>query len=115
MNLFRNQLYFRKKEKQSEHRRSGVPYSEKQTLPERSRDKYIQCNETLRDVLNGKLKIVQNKKAKTDSGSEEGEIEDKESDFEKHDTSKKDGYCPITTSPEDELNVQQDGTDYRCE
>ena len=68
--------------------------------------RYIQWNEILRDVLNGKLKIVQNQRTESDSGSEEGEIEDEESDFENHDTSEKDGrYKPITTSPEDELNL----------
>ena len=38
-------------------------------------EKYIQWNEILRDVLNGKLKIVQNKKTESDFQSEEGEIE----------------------------------------
>ena len=36
--------------------------------------KYIQWNEVLRDVLNGKLKLVQNQRSKSDSESEEGEI-----------------------------------------
>ena len=49
--------------------------------------KGIQWKEILRDVLNGKLKIVQNQRTESDSESEEGEIEDKESDFENHDTS----------------------------
>ena len=63
--------------------------------------KYIQWNEILRDVLNGKLKIVQNQRNESESESEEGEIEDEESDFENHDTSEKDGrYTPVTTSPE---------------
>ena len=67
--------------------------------------KYIQWNEILRDVINGKLKIVENQRTESDSESEEGETEDEESDFENHDTSEKDGpYKPITTSPEDELN-----------
>ena len=47
--------------------------------------KYIQWNEILRDVLNGKLKIVQNQRTESDSESEEGEIEDEGSDFENHD------------------------------
>ena len=64
----------------------------------------------LRDVLNGKLKIVQNKKTESDSESEEGEIEDGKSDFKNHDTSQRNGcYRPITTSPEDELNLHTDG------
>ena len=72
--------------------------------------KYIQWNERLRDVLNRKIKTVQNKKTESDSESEEGEIEDEESDFENHDTSERNGcYRPITTSPEDELNLHTDG------
>ena len=68
--------------------------------------KYIQWNEILRDVLNGKLKIIPNPRTGSDSESEEGEIDDDESDFENHDTCEKDGcYRPITTSPEDELNL----------
>ena len=72
--------------------------------------KYIQWNEVLRDVLNGKLKIVPSQRTGTDTESEEGEIDDDESDFENHDTSEKDGvYRPVTTSPEDELNLHTDG------
>ena len=72
--------------------------------------KYIQWNEVLRDVLNGKLKIVPSQKTGTDMESEECEIDDDESDFENHDTSEKDGvYRPVTTSPEDELNLHTDG------
>ena len=67
---------------------------------------YIQWNEILRDVLNGKLKIIPNKKIDSDSESEE----DKDSDFENPDTSERNGrYQPITTSPEDELNLHTDG------
>ena len=56
------------------------------------------------------MKIVQNKRMESDSESEEGEIEDEESDFENHDTSERDGrYRPITTSPEDEINLHTDG------
>ena len=44
--------------------------------------KNLQWNEVLRDVLNGKLKIVPNQRTESDSESEEGEIEDDESDFE---------------------------------
>ena len=72
--------------------------------------KYIQWNEILRDVLNGKLKIIPNKKQDSDSESEKGEIEDEDSDFENPDTSERNGrYQPITTSPEDELNLHTDG------
>ena len=72
--------------------------------------KYIQWNEILRDVLNGKLKIIPNKKQDSDSESEKGEIEDEDSDFENPDTSERNcRYQPITTSPEDELNLHTDG------
>ena len=72
--------------------------------------KYIQWNEVLRDVLNGKLKIVPSQRTGTDTESEEGEIDDEESDFENHDTSERDGvYRPVTTSLEDELNPHTDG------
>ena len=76
-------------------------------MPERSQRKYIQWNEILRDVLNRKLKIVQNKNAETDNESEEGEKEDDESDFKNHD--EKDGHRSISTSSEDELNLHTDG------
>ena len=53
---------------------------------------------------------MQNQRTESDSESEEGEIEDEESDFENHDTSEKNGkYKPVTTSPEDELNLHTDG------
>ena len=72
--------------------------------------KYIQWNEILRDVLNGKLKTVQNQRTESDSESKEVEIEDEESDFENDVTCEKDGcYKPITTFPEDELNLHTDG------
>ena len=51
--------------------------------------KYIKWNEVLRDVLNGEMKMVPNQRTESDSESEEGEIDDDESDFENHDTSKK--------------------------
>ena len=66
--------------------------------------KYIQWNEILRYVLNGKLKIERNKKAESDSERAEGKIEDDESHFRNYDTSAKDWYRPITTSPQNELN-----------
>ena len=53
---------------------------------------------------------MQNQRTESESESEESEIEDEESDFENHDTSEKDGeYKPVTTSPEDELNLHTDG------
>ena len=74
--------------------------------------KYIQWNEILRDILNGKLKIIQNRthKYESESESEEGEI-DEESDFEMEnpDTSERNGYKPINTNPEDELRLHTDG------
>ena len=74
--------------------------------------KYIQWNEILRDKLNGKLKIIQNRtrKSESESESEEGEI-DEESNFEMEnpDTSERNGYKPINTNPEDELKLHTDG------
>ena len=53
---------------------------------------------------------MQSQRTESDSESEEGEIEDDESDFENHDTSEKDGkYKPVTTSSEDELSLHTDG------
>ena len=73
---------------------------------------YIQWNEILRDILNGKLKITQNRKHKSESESEseEGEI-DQESDFEMEnpDTSERNWYKPICTNPDDELKLHTDG------
>ena len=74
--------------------------------------KNIQWNEIPRDILNGKLKIIQNRtrKSESESESEEGEI-DEESDFEMKnpDTSERNGYKPINTNPEDELKLHTDG------
>ena len=74
--------------------------------------KYTQWNGILRDILNGKLKIIQNRthKSESESESEEGEI-DEESDFEMEnpDTSERNGYKPINTNPEDELRLHTDG------
>ena len=102
-------MYFRKKEKQ--HRKSETTSLLKNRHCLRGVDsKYIQWNEVLRDVLNGKLKIVPSQRTGTDTESEEGEIDDDESDFENHNTSEKDDvYRPVTTSPEDELNLHTDG------
>ena len=73
--------------------------------------KYIQWNEILRDILNGKLKIIQNRtrKSESESESEEGET-DEESDFELEnpDTSERNGYKPISTNPEDESKLHTD-------
>ena len=59
--------------------------------------------------MNGKHKKVENKKTGTDTENEEGEIENEERDFENHGTSERDRCWPITTSPEDELNLHTDG------
>ena len=72
--------------------------------------KYIQWNEILSYILNGKLKVLQNRirKTETASDSENGKIEDQdESDFEMEDqdTSETNGYKRIMTNPEDELNL----------
>ena len=73
--------------------------------------KYIQWNEILHYILNGKLKIIQNRtrKSESESESEEGEI-DGESDFEieNPDTSERNWYKPIDTNPEDELKLHTD-------
>ena len=74
--------------------------------------KYIQWNEILRDILKGKLKIIQNRtrKSESESESEEGEI-DEESDFEMENpnTSERNGYKPINTNLESELKLHTDG------
>ena len=74
--------------------------------------KYMQWKEILRDILNGKLKIIQNRthNYESESESEEGEI-DEESNFEMKnpDTSERNGYKPINTNPEDELGLHADG------
>ena len=74
--------------------------------------KYIQWNGLLQDILNGKLKIIQNRTRKPDSESEseEGEIDEK-SDFEVEnpDTSERNGYKLICTIPDNELKLHTDG------
>ena len=91
------------------HRRSETPSLQKTDCLRGVDGKYIQLNEFLKDVLNGKLKLVQNKNIETNTESEKGEIEDKKSDIENHDTSKREGYRPNTTWPEDEFNLHTDG------
>ena len=58
--------------------------------------KYIQWNKVLRDVLNGRLKIVPNQRSESDSENEEGEIENDESDSENHNTSDKNWLLPTS-------------------
>ena len=66
--------------------------------------KYGRWDEILRDILNGKLKIVQNKK-RTESDNDDDE-DDEEMPGEArtptvYDTSERDGrYVPIRTNPE---------------
>ena len=74
--------------------------------------KYIQWNEILRDTLNGKLKILQNRtrKSESETESEKGEIdEERYFEMENPDTSEKNGYKPIITNSEDELKLHTDG------
>ena len=74
--------------------------------------KYIQWNEISRDILNGKLKIMQNRtrKSESESESEEGEIyEESDLEMENPDTSERNRYKPICTNPDDELKLHTDG------
>ena len=68
----------------------------------------------MRDILDGKLQLIQNrtKKSDTESESEEGEIGDQdESDsaIENPGTSERSGYNPATTNPENELKLHTVG------
>ena len=71
--------------------------------------KYGRCDEILRDILNGKLKIVQNKKRVESETDDDDEDEDDEETPEEtgtpivYDTSERDGrYVPIRTNPEED-------------
>ena len=71
--------------------------------------KYGRWDEILRDILNGKLKIVQNKKRAESETDDDDEDEDDEETPEEigtpitYDTSEKDGrYVPIRTYPEED-------------
>ena len=78
--------------------------------------KYGRWDEILRDILNGKWKIVQNRK-QTESDSEDDGDGDEEMSEETgtpakvYDTSERDrSYVPIWTSPEDDaLQIYTDG------
>ena len=78
--------------------------------------KYGRLDEILRDILNGKLKIVQNRKT-TDTETEDDDDEDDEEVPEEigtpktYYTSERGGkYIPIRTNPEeDALQIQTDG------
>ena len=106
-------MYFRPKKKKGWAPQIGDKITPKNRHCLRVVDrKYIQWNEILRDILNGKLKIIQNRtrKSESESASEEDEI-DEESDFEIENpyTSERNGYKPIDTNPEDELKLHTDG------
>ena len=82
----------------------------------------MKWDEILRDILNGKLRIVQNKKKHTETETEdEDEDEDDEEMPEEagkmYDTSEKDGrYAPIRTDPEnDVIQIHTDGEMPQCE
>ena len=102
-------------------RREQIPITENEIQPNnrhclRGLDgKYGRWDEILRDILNGKLKIVQNRK-KTETDKEEEDDEDDEempetTERETYDTSERNGsYVPIRTNPEDNaLQLHTDG------
>ena len=78
--------------------------------------KYCRWGEILRDILNGKLKIVQNQK-KNDSDTEDDDDDDDDEDLPEEtgnrtlDTTERDGrYEPIRTSPEEDvIQIHTDG------
>ena len=76
--------------------------------------KYGRWDEILRAILNGKLKIVQNRR-KTETDTEENDEDDEEmpetTERETYDTSERNGsYVPIRTNPEDDaLQLHTDG------
>ena len=76
--------------------------------------KYSQWDEILKDILNGKLKIVPNKKQAESDTEEDDDNEDEEMPEEAgtpivYDTSEKDGrYVPIRTNLEDTLQLHTD-------
>ena len=68
--------------------------------------KYGKWDEILRDILNMKLRIVQNKKhTETETGDEDEDDEEIPEEAGKtYDTSEKDGrYAPIQTDPENDV------------
>ena len=76
--------------------------------------KYGRWDEILRDILNGKLKIVQNRKTSMSETDDEDDDDDEEMPEEtgnrNYDTSERDGrYEPIRTNPE--ANIIQIHTD----
>ena len=102
-------------------RREQIPLPENEIQPKnrhclRGLDgKYGRWDEIVRDILNGKLKIVRNRR-KTETDTEEEDDEDDEempetTERETYDTSKRNGsYVPIRTNPEDDaLQLHTDG------
>ena len=77
--------------------------------------RYDRWDEILRDILNGKLIIVQNKKrTESDTDDDDDDGDDEEMPEETgtptvYDTSERDGrYVPIRTNPEDALQLHTD-------
>ena len=74
--------------------------------------KYSRWDEILKDILNGKLKSVPNKKRAESDTEDDDDDEDEEMPEEAgtpivYDTSEKDGrYVPIRTNPEEEDTLQ---------
>ena len=79
--------------------------------------KYGRWDEILRDILNGKLKIVQNRKVSVSETEDEDDDDDEEMPEETgnrtYDTSERNGrYQPIQTNPEeDAIQNHTDGDD----
>ena len=77
--------------------------------------KYGRWDEILRDILNGKLKIVQNRKVSVSETEDEDDDDDKEMPEEigsrTYDTSERNGrFQPIQTNPEeDAIQIHTDG------
>ena len=77
--------------------------------------KYGRWDEILRDIVNGKLKIVQNRKTSVSETEDEDDDDDQEMPVEtgnrSYETSEWDGrYDPIRTNPdEDVIQIQTDG------
>ena len=99
------------------HRRESAPTVSAEITPKnrhclRGLDgKYGKWDEILRDILNGKLRIVQNKKHTETETEDEDDEEIPEDAGKTYDTSEKDGrYAPIQTDPEnDVIQIHTDG------
>ena len=104
------------------HRRESAPAVSAEITPKNRRclrgldGRYGKWDEILRDILNGKLRIVQNKKlTETESEDEDDDDDDEEEMPEEagktYDTSERGGrYAPIQTDPEnDAIQIHTDG------